>query len=416
MKFTAIAFLLVTGALLLPSVLIAQDKFGVPLTKHRQTDTLVVPQQDTIRQKDLYDLISSIFHKQTPGDKKLAVIGSKPVISILPAIGYTLQTRLAVTLSGNVAFRTSPEARISTITSNSAYTQNKQLIIPIQSNIWVANNTYDFIGDIKFYKYPQSTFGLGTNSSALDENPMDYRLFRFSETVLRHITGNFYLGGGLIIDHHADVSEKGNPDGSPSDYALYGARENTTSAGYTLNMLVDMRDNSINPTRGFYAAMVFRDNKHFLGSSTSWSSLVVDVRKYYRFPESSENVLAFWSYDWLVIAGKPPYLDLPANTWDQYNGTGRGYIQGRFRGAQMVYAETEYRFKLSRNGLLGGVAFVNGESFSGAPGSPLQRMQPGYGAGLRIKLNKVSKTNICIDYGMGNQHSRGVFVTVGEIF
>ncbi|OOQ57188.1 BamA/TamA family outer membrane protein [Mucilaginibacter pedocola] len=416
MKFTAKAVLLVTGIIVLPTVLRAQDKSPVPLTRHRQTDTLVVPQQDTIRQKDLYDVISSIFHKQTPEDKKVEVIGSKPVISILPAIGYTLQTKLAVTLSGNVAFRTSPDARISTISSNSAYTQNKQLIIPIQSNIWLANNTYNLVGDIKFYKYPQSTFGLGSNSSALDENPMDYRLFRFSETLLRRITGSFYLGAGFITDHHSEISEKGNPDGNLSDYALYGADENTTSAGFTLNMLVDMRDNSINPSRGFYAAMVYRDNKKILGSTSAWSSLVVDVRKYLRFPEGSNNVLAFWSYDWLVLNGKPPYLDLPANTWDQYNGTGRGYIQGRFRGAQMVYAETEYRFKLTRNGLLGGVAFVNGESFSGAPGTPLQRVQPGYGAGLRLKLNKVSKTNICIDYGMGNQHSRGVFVTVGEIF
>jgi len=27
--------------------------------------------------------------------------------------------------------------------------------------------------------------------------------------------------------------------------------------------------------------------------------------------------------------------------------------KGRFRGAQMVYAETEYRYQIARNGLLG---------------------------------------------------------------
>ncbi|MBL4676481.1 MAG: hypothetical protein JKY70_09805, partial [Mucilaginibacter sp.] len=116
------------------------------------------------------------------------------------------------------------------------------------------------------------------------------------------------------------------------------------------------------------------------------------------------------------VGGKPPYLDLPANTWDQYNGTGRGYIQGRFRGAQMVYGEAEYRFGLTRNGLLGGVVFGNAESFSAAPGSALQKVQPGYGVGLRLKLNKVSKTNIAVDYGFGSQGSKGIFVTVGEIF
>ncbi|AMR33932.1 hypothetical protein A0256_22035 [Mucilaginibacter sp. PAMC 26640] len=401
---------------LLTGKLFAQDKWSVPISTHRQTDTLIVRSQDTIRQKDLYDVISSIFHKKTPGDKKLAVIGTSPVFSVLPAIGYTLQTRLAVTLSGNIAFRSSSQSRISTISSNAAYTQNKQLIIPIQSNIWTAGNTYNFVGDIKYYKYPQSTFGLGSNSSFLNNNPMDYTLFRFYETVMKRITGNLYLGAGYIIDDHSDVSEKGNTDGTVSDYARYGETSHTISSGFTANALVDMRDNSINPTRGFYANLVFRNNKKFLGSTSSWKSLVIDIRKYYHLPAQSDNVIAFWSYDWLVLNGKPPYLDLPANTWDQYNGTGRGYIQGRFRGAQMVYLESEYRFKITKDGLLGGVAFINGESFSGAPGTALQAMQPGYGAGLRIKLNKVSKTNICIDYGLGNQHSNGVFVTVGEIF
>jgi len=37
----------------------------------------------------------------------------------------------------------------------------------------------------------------------------------------------------------------------------------------------------------------------------------------------------------------------------------------------------------------------------------LQAIQPGYGPGLRIKLNKVSKTNIDIDYGFGRKARMG---------
>jgi outer membrane protein assembly factor BamA len=409
--------LLLIAILFLPLLIQAQDKSTVPLTRRRMNDTLVVAQQDTSAQKDLYDVIRSVFNKKGIVDNKATkVIGSKPIFSVLPAIGYTLQTKLAVTLSGNIAFRIDDNARISTISSNAAYTQNKQIIIPLQSNIWTVGNKFNFIGDFKYYKYPQSTFGLGSNSRSANENPMDYTLFRFHETILTRIVGNLYAGAGFIFDNHFNISETGNPNGSVSDYALYGGGASTISSGITLNAQVDMRDNSINPTRGFYGSVQYRDNKTFLGSTSAWSSLIIDVRKYYRLPASSHNVIAFWSYNWVVLNGKPPYLDLPANTWDQYNGTGRGYIQGRFRGAQMVYLESEYRYHITKNGLLGGVAFFNAESFSAVPGSPLQKVQPGYGAGLRIKLNKVSKTNIAIDYGMGNQGSKGVFVTVGEIF
>lgn len=416
MRYCAI-YLLLFCIYFLPSLLHAQDrKSNIPLTKRRLNDTLVALSEDTLRQKDLYDVISSVFNKNKSTENKTAVVGTKPVFSVLPAVGYTLQTKLAVTLSGNIAFRIAPGSRISTISSNSAYTQRKQVIVPVQSNIWTADDNYNFIGDFKFYEYPQSTFGLGSNSKAKNENPMDYTLFRFNETVLKQIAGNLYAGVGFIYDRHFDITEAGNADGSISDYALYGSQSSTISSGITLNVLIDMRDNSLNPTKGFYTAILFRDNKKSLGSSSSWRSLVVDVRKYYRLPAGTDNVLAFWSYNWLVLNGKPPYLDLPANTWDQYNGTGRGYIQGRFRGAQMVYLESEYRYRITKNGLLGGVAFINAESFSSAPGTSLQAVQAGYGAGLRIKLNKVSKTNIAMDYGLGNQGSNGIFVTVGEIF
>jgi hypothetical protein len=153
-----------------------------------------------------------------------------------------------------------------------------------------------------------------------------------------------------------------------------------------------------------------------MGSTVPWRSLVIDIRKYFRFPEGSDNVLALWSYDWVVVSGRPSYLDLPSTEWDFSNSTGRGYIQGRFRGAQMVYAEGEYRFKITRNGLIGGVFFVNAESFSAAPGTKLQSIQPGYGPGLRIKLNKNTNTNITIDYGFGRQGSNGLFIDVGEAF
>jgi hypothetical protein len=163
-------------------------------------------------------------------------------------------------------------------------------------------------------------------------------------------------------------------------------------------------------------ALQFRNNQKTLGSTGNWQSVLIDVRKYINLPAHSENVLAFWSYNWLVLNGKPPYLDLPSTGWDPYSSTGRGYIQGRFRGTKEVYAEAEYRFVISRNGLFAGALFVNGSSFSAGPGTGLQAIQPGFGPGMRIKLNKISKTNVSIDYGFGSEGSRGLFINVGELF
>jgi hypothetical protein len=408
--------LLIFSLFLSPLYLRAQEKKSFnAIGAHADTISSMHVDSAIEYERDIKDLYRKLFHKK---QTKIQVdsVTSKPVISVIPAIGYTLQSRLALILSGNVAFRIAPDSRISTITASTAYTQNKQFTLPIESNIWTKDNKYNLVGDYRFYKYPQSTFGLGSNSNIHDEDPMNYSFIRLNEVVLRHVAGNFYAGAGYGFDYHWDISHMGTVNGTPSDYALYGTADHTISSGLLLNALYDNRDNSINASDGYYVSVQYKDNYKFLGSTSGWKSLIIDTRAYFKLPANSNNVLALWSYDWLVLNGMPPYLDLPANSWDPYTSTGRGYIQGRFRGAQMVYLESEYRYRITRDGLVGGVFFINAESFSAAPGTALQSIQPGFGPGVRIKLSKISKTNIAVDYGFGNQGSRGLFVNVGEVF
>lgn len=378
---------------------------------HDTTGTGRVPQ------KDIGDVFRSIFKRNQPPKKKVEdSLIVKPTFSGLPAIGYTLTTKTAVTLSGNMAFRTAPTAKLSTVTASAAYTQNHQFTMPVESNIWTADGKFNFLGDYRFYKYPQYTFGLGSNSPIENQELLDYYFFRFTEIVQTRIVGDLFAGVGYMLEYQWDIDDHGLPNGKVSDFQQYDSSVNTLASGFIINAVYDSRDNSINASKGFYSSLQYRNNLEALGSQRNWQSLIIDNRKYFRFPESSRNILALWSYDWLIIRGKPPYLDLPSTTWDQYSNTGRGYIQGRFRGSQMVYLESEYRMVFTRDGLLGGVVFINAESLSAFPGSKLQSIQPGWGAGLRVRLNKKSKTNLDLDYGFGTQGSNGIFINIGEMF
>ncbi|MDB5117180.1 MAG: hypothetical protein JWQ79_2672 [Mucilaginibacter sp.] len=423
MRLPKLLCILIT-TLLFSAQLYAQHIKNVPLAKiyadsasaknqKLKKDTTILSKKGT-PQKDLYDVISELLHKET--EPAADSVTLKPELSIVPAIGYTLVSRLAIVLSGNMAFRTGPQSRVSTIVASTSYTQNKQFTIPLQSSIWTKNNEYNFVGDYRYYKYPQSTYGLGSGSKIGNEDPMDYYFLRFYETVLRHISGDFYAGIGYMLDSHYDISDKGNINGGVSDYALYGKSTRAVASGFTLSTLYDSRDNAINPSKGGYASMQYRSSITAFGGTSNWHSLIIDVRKYFKFPENSDNTLALWNYDWVILSGSPSYLDLPSVSWDANSATGRGYIQGRYRGAQMVYVEGEYRFKILANGLIGGVVFANAESFSAQQGTSLQTIQPAFGPGLRVKLNKVSKTNITIDYGFGSEGSRGLFIDVGEAF
>lgn len=384
---------------------------------------LFAQEKDTSRlqeptQKDIVDYLRKWFGYK-PSEKANSIKpGDKPVLSVLPAAGYTLQTRLAAILSGNVAFYTSPKpgSKLSVVNANVNYTQNRQFTIPVQLNVWLKGDAWNLLGDWRFMKYPQSTFGLGSDVGFENEDPMDYYYVRVYQYILKRITPGFSAGVGYNLDYHWDVSEKGISSGEESEYTKYGAARKTLSSGLAFNFLYDSRKNPINPTQGLTANIVLRNNFTWLGSSTNWQSAIVDIRKYFPLSHTGKEVLAFWSYNWIITDGKPPFLDLPSTAWDNFNNTGRGFIQGRYRGNIMLYLESEYRFGITRDGLIGAVVFANAQSFSGAPSTKLQSVQPGAGAGIRIKLNKKSNTNIAIDYGFGTQGSRGLFVNVGEVF
>jgi len=375
-----------------------------------------IADRDLINQKDIFDVIGALFRKKTKEDVDIDTSVTKPIISIVPAVGYSLQTKLAAVVSGNVVFRVSPVAKLSSITASATYTQNKQFFIPILSNISTKKGRYKLIGDFRFYKYPQSTFGLGSNAPIQNEDPMKYDYIRVYETVTRRVKGNFFAGAGYNLDYHWNISHDGNMNGTVSDYDKYGTLKHSVSSGITFNALYDSRDNPVNAKRGFFSSVQLRNNLQVLGSFSNWQSVIVDVRKYFPFNGKKNNSLALWSYNALIVSGKPPYLDLPSTGWDNYNATGRGFIQGRYRGTKMVYFETEYRFGILSNGLLGGVLYANEEAFASFPHSGLEKFQTGFGTGLRVKLNKKSNTNLAIDYAFGTQGSKGLFITVGELF
>src|SRR5581483_2702391 len=115
--------------------------------------------------------------------------------------------------------------------------------------------------------------------------------------------------------------------------------------------------------------------------------------------------------------GVAPFFDLPANGFD--GRSSRGYTEGRFRGDHLLYAETEYRGTLTANGLIGFVAFANATTVSdptSASSHLFDTVSPAGGLGLRVLLNKRSRTNLCTDYGWGRGGSRGFYLSIQEAF
>jgi hypothetical protein len=367
------------------------------------------------REKDLRDVYHELFRQRTlPKPEHIKFHNA-----LFPAAGYTLQTGFAAVITDNMAFYTGDTAssKVSEITSNFTYSQYNQIIIPVLADIWVDSNKYNISTDFRFMKYPSTTFGLGGHSQYSDGYTIDFAYIKLHASLMRQITKNIYVGFGYFYDYFWQIREVNPPKGVRTSFERYGLTPTASGSGPVIRLLIDTRINPVAAYNGWYVSVVYHPSFDALGGSNgTWQSLQVDLRKYFKLQADGRNVLALWQFSWRTLGGKPPYLLLPSTGWDDNFNTGRGYIQGRFRGNDMEYLEAEDRFAISRNGLVGGVVFFNVESFKQNLASTYTNFSPGWGAGLRLKLNKHSGANICIDYGFGLQGSQGVAVNVGEVF
>ncbi len=342
----------------------------------------------------------------------------KKQISFIPAAGYSLQTGFAGILSSNIAYfnDTAANEKLSSISASVTYTQYDQILAPLTINIWTKDNKYNFISDNRYIDYPSNIYGLGGRSNPNKGHQIAFYGIKLHETILKSVAKNLFVGAGIYFDKNWNIIVVDSVTRRLNNLINRQLGKTELASSIAVKLLYDNRLNQINPKNGWFIDAVYRDSRTFFGSDNNWQSFLIDIRKYLPFPRNSKNTLALWSFNWLTLGGTPPYLLMPSTGWDDQYNTGRGYIQGRFRGNNMFYFESEYRFNISRNGFWGGVVFGNLQYFTPEISKQFQTLSPGYGTGIRLKLNKHSGANLCIDYGFGKDGSRGFFVNLGEVF
>jgi len=404
-------------------------------------DSLMVSADTACLQKDLPDVIRHALHK--PPKIKPAESGSLlllPIIGSNPAIGFMIG------VGGQYAFKMPGSTLYSNFAGSIQLTTKSQLIIMLKNNLYTKNNKIFFSGDWRYLIYSQSTYGLGTTSptggildyqyslfgtETSDDSliqPMKFNFGRFHQLVSFKIKEGFYAGFGYNYDSYFNIRDE-KLRLAPGDTFLtshyaynrhYGFNTNSYMiSALNVNLVYDSRDNMINASKGIYALASWRGAFEFLGNKMNGNFFQLEWRSFHGLSKKDpRHLLAFWLMGNFSPAGEFPYLTLPATGYDQYGRSGRGYTQGRFRGANMVYGETEYRFPISRcGGILGGVLFVNATTADNAALSLklFDSIKPGYGAGLRIMADKRARTNLAVDIGFG-QKSFGFYLAASEVF
>ncbi len=378
---------------------------------------------------DAFDLLRKLRHKeQTEEQRKAAEDPSHPMYAFAPVIGYKPSSGAVFGVAGNVAFfRGDPgTTHISSAVAALTFSSLKQTSATARFSVFRRDDRWKVDGDNRFQWTSQDTYGIGTGTPAADKVNMKFDYFRVYETAYRQLRQNLFAGIGFHYSAHTNVrpGQDAQTGWDESPYVTYSEEhgfplESQTSAGTSVNVLVDTRDSAINADRGWLASASYRTFfGGFLGGDSTWQELCLDLRTYKRLSRDARQKLAFWLFGDLVAGGVAPYMDLPATGMDTYGRSGRGYAEGRFRGERLLYGELEYRATLTRNGLLGMVAFVNTTTLANTQSGEhvFDHFASAGGAGLRLLLNKHSKTNLCLDIGWGQHGSSGVYLAVQEAF
>jgi hypothetical protein len=310
--------------------------------------------------------------------------------------------------------------KLSKFATNVLYTVLNQISVPLRTSIYFSGGDWSLVGYTNWQIFPAPTWGLGGNTPDANEVIVDKSLVRVWETAFRRVFSDLYVGAGGYFDRFYAVSDRGTAPGVANPFTSYpyGTTGPYNNVGLSVDLLWESRDNPVNATHGYYATATYRAFPRWLGSSYDWQSLYVDGRAYFGLPRP--NVLALWAYGWFSF-GNTPYLNLPSIGSDPDARSGRGYIEGRHVGKSVLYAEAEYRFQIWD--FVGGVVGVNVHSASQAqvPGEPknaprFQYWYPAATVGLRVLVNKPTRTNGLIEYGVGLDGSHGIYLNINENF
>lgn len=370
----------------------------------------------------------------------IPLFSASPTVNFLYGIGAT----------GSWYSGDPKDTRISNAQIGIAYTVKNQFISTMKSAIYLRHDDWILYGDWRFLISSVPGFALGTgpqgdrlasNGAEFNDDPyasqsskvqlLYYDYVRVYETALRRVTDRFYMGLAYHLDYYTNVQDKElnlkAPEPVTSNFYTYNvtngfSQTSSVLSGVSVNAVYDSRDNQNNPYAGRFAYIYFKYNPAFFGSSKNSSTIWMEYRDYADITHNHYNILAFWVYGNFVTSGEMPYLNLPQSGGDQFGKSGKGYINGRFKGEQIMFGEVEYRrhlFGIKNYPYFFGLALFANVNTAGAKEDDIKLCQyfdPAFGGGIRINVSRVPRSNVAIDYAVGFYGSQGLYLRINEAF
>lgn len=281
------------------------------------------------------------------------------------------------------------------------FTLMKQASFQSDFNIFTKKNDFYIKGSHDLSKFPEFFFGIGNRNQRDDHCLINISYFDAKLALYRQLRPDVYLG---TIFHHQNLSSL-DKNIEQRDFSIGEMGYTSTATG--IGLLVDKRNNILNPSKGYYFET--KISKYFDGShmTKGFKSHTLDARYYHTFDKLILNTNLYTVHNTGIV----PFRMMPFLGGPRFM---RGYYAGRFRDNNLSFVQAEVRRKLFWR--IGVAAFSGtGQVYNDISEFSTDRFHFNYGGGLRFQLHKDSPANIRFDYGR-TRDSHGFYIVFGECF
>lgn len=319
----------------------------------------------------------------------------------VPAFGYSPETK---TYIGGVCLFTFDFYRDSITRHSNAkmefnYTWNKQMIVESGWNLFSKEEKWFTKGQIHYSKYPDYYYGIGSETSDTNKYAYTSNRFIFDISALKRVRNYLFTGVNVEYIRYWNVMPINEATVSYSELT----DNKTLGLGYSV--LMDDRNSILSPTGGTY---IYANSTYNFSKANYWDFLF-DVR-YYNTWHDKYTIAGRFVND--INTGIPPFYDYAFLGGDKFV---RGYYFGRYRDKNFSSLQVEFRLPVFWRF---GLATFGGFSNLYPAVSSISMINTKYnsGLGIRFMVDVKDKTNLRLDYAIGNDKNSGFYISFGESF
>lgn len=355
-------------------------------------------------------LIQRIFSNEKDTTRKASFMP-------IPVFGYAQETGFEFGLGSIYSFyvdKADTLNRSSNFFGAASYSTKKTYNVTLRGDAWTKHNNLHFIGEMRFKNMPFNFYGIGNNTSHIDEDKLVQRMVKVQFDAEKAFAKNTYTGISVGFENYKFTDQE-----IGGVYSLNNNLHDKDGGSVLfigLSQSYDTRNSNNYPTKGFFGRISYQyappifGGEHFTGSQ-----IKMNVRNFWTL--APKIVLGVQGLYHTVQSSNTSFYLLPQMGNDEMM---RGYYGGRYRDENFLAAQAEIRYRFMER--LGMIIFGGaGKVFANSEAQLLQNFKPNYGIGGRYFFDPAKGLSVRLDYGIGEKRANekrqsGFYISFAEAF